>query len=191
MNISKNKQSLTFEIYESDLKVLYNHAYLASEAGSIDSVNPSIDSDLFELESKYIIAQLPNLYDYLVIHRRYDSVFGNRNSENDPRTFVFNITLTNEIAHKYYWIQHRYGRLGAMNALINLFEHRQKVIEERARNEMSGNANHFRYPFKDIDWPFSTCTCEKKGIYKGYHIDVNKSISDSICEYLKLREVLD
>jgi|GEM_PF-6380960 len=179
---------MTFEILEKDFLVLRNHAWLATESGSIDASNHR----KFELERRYIISQIPNLYEYFILDGgRYLVSHGERTYQSNSSKSIFKLKLSSEIAEKYYQIQHRFDRSWVLNALLNIYDHRQEVIEFRENSELSGEFHNYKYPFNPNDWRYSYLVCPNRGEYKGYQINVNEPMIDTVTKYLRLKEIDD
>lgn len=179
---------MTFEIFEEDLPVLKNHAFLAAESGSIICN----DRGKFKLEERYIVSQIPQLYEYFMIDSGeylWDDkdAFTGRTSEKT----IIKLSLSDESAEKYYWLQHSYNRLWALTALVRIYNNRQCMIEIREKDELSNKMINYKYPFNTNEWKYSNLKCPFIGNYKGYHIDVNYPISDTIADFFKLNEIID
>ncbi len=186
MNKVKKHHVMSFELFEIDLEVLRTHAWLAAESGSLSG--RSIKK--FELESRYIITQLPRLYDYFMVENgKYLIDHGVRTSSKNHRKWIFDLRLPVEVAEQYYQLQHRHGRAWVLNALINIYQHRQEKIENRERSELEGSFLNYRYPFHVTDWNFSYLGCPEQGMCKGYHIDLQEPIVQTVQKYLRLDEI--
>lgn len=184
---------MTIEIYKPDLKVLNTHTTMAVASGSI--VVTDFDETYFEYEAKYIEVQIPHLYQYFFVdkgegltnHGARSYSGGGPLNPIDPVTKE--IALPNDVAEKYYWLQHRYGRLWVMNALLNIYSHRQEAIERRHKVEQENRGYEFLIPFREKDWPYMPLpVLEGSGSAKKkfYHIDANYPILDTIKDYQEL-----
>ncbi len=188
MNKIKKNHTKTFEIFEQDYEILYTHAWLAKESGSISGNSKK----KFELESKYIIKQLPRLHEYFMIENgRLLVNHGERNYKGSPKKSIFKIRLPIQISKQYYELQHRYDRSWVLNALINIYEHRQIMKEDRERSELCGSFLNYQYPFDANEWKFSFLGCLEQGLCKGYHINLHETIFQTVDDYLRLSEVVN
>lgn len=179
---------MTFEIFEKDFTVLRNHSWLASESGSINGWKKR----KFELECRYIVSQIPQLYEYFIIEGgKFLLDHGERTYRGNSTKNIFKLKLSSEIAEKYYILQHRYSRDWVLNALFNIYDHRQEVIEVREYAELAGDFQNFKYPFNPNDWTFSSLCCPKRGEYKGYHINVREPMLETVTNYVRLEEIED
>tara|TARA_R110002096_G_scaffold97694_8_gene217694 strand:- start:6952 stop:7569 length:618 start_codon:yes stop_codon:yes gene_type:complete len=186
MNKMKNMQSMTFEIFEADLEVLRIHALLATESGSINGNK----LNKFEIEENYIVSQVPKMYEYFIID---DGKFlldtGGRTYRGNSKKYVFSLNLSTDTAEKYYLLQHRYSRDWVLNALLNIYDLRQEVIEIRENSELIGEFNNYKYPFNPNKWKCSNLCCPKRGEYKGYHINVEESMLETVRNFVRLEEL--
>ncbi len=179
---------MTFELFEKDYEVLHTHARLAAESGSMSGSS----AKKFELEARYITSQISQLYDYFIEDNGiYLTDHGGRSYGQNVEKRVFKLSLPTHIAERYYHLQHRYDRGWVLNALINIYEHRQNAIEQRDPTINTSGFRNFRYPFNPKEWGFSYLGCTERGIYKGYHIDVKEPILRTVEKYLRLTEIAD
>lgn len=179
---------MSFEMYEEDLEILFHHAFLAAESGTMSSSH----NRKFELEERYIITQLPRLYDYLVVENgKYLIGHGERISNGNRKKHVFNLNLPVEVAEQYYQLQRQYDRSEVLNALLNIYDFRQDVIKSRERSELDGSFHNYRYPFYANDWNYSYLGCPGKRMWKAYQIDLKEPIVLTVQKFLRLEVIND
>ncbi len=176
---------MTFEMNVQDRRVLRRHAVLASLSKSI----PAVNAKPFFIESEYLKAQIPQLYEYY-FHREGEKKMKTGIREYEvSNTEIVTVNLPAKIAEQYYWLQHRFGRPWLINTLLNIYEDRQQVLIRRNNAAIDGTSGNYRYPFEECDWPYTMMKDPLSQEFKAYYIDACYPLIDTFKDYINLMEL--